>query len=152
MPKNGCNGRFMQGCGKVPASAHSAYIGVYVFVTASPEPKGSLMKPYYSRSSSTAHGSIAISRYPSYSFLANSSAIQLFPTRRAPSIMTAERPLLTDFQSSSFEYILRFMLGIISYYCPQSKSICQNSRYSQSSILPKYTIITKANITKIQGF
>ena len=31
----GCNGRFMQGCSKVPASAHSAYIGVYVFAPAS---------------------------------------------------------------------------------------------------------------------
>jgi hypothetical protein len=27
----GCNGRFMQGYGKVPASAHSAYIGISVF-------------------------------------------------------------------------------------------------------------------------
>ena len=27
----GCNWRFMQGYGKVPTSAHSAYIGVYVF-------------------------------------------------------------------------------------------------------------------------
>ncbi len=27
----GCKRRFMQGYGKVPASAHSAYIGVYVF-------------------------------------------------------------------------------------------------------------------------
>ena len=30
----GCNGRFMQGYGKVPASAHSACIGVYVFAPA----------------------------------------------------------------------------------------------------------------------
>ena len=33
----GCNGRFMQGCSKVPASAHSAYIVVYVFAPASTE-------------------------------------------------------------------------------------------------------------------
>ena len=33
----GCNGRFMQGCSKVPASAHSADIGVYVFAPASTE-------------------------------------------------------------------------------------------------------------------
>ena len=31
----GCNGRFMQGYSKVPASAHSAYIGVFVFAPAS---------------------------------------------------------------------------------------------------------------------
>jgi hypothetical protein len=31
----GCNWRFMQGYGKVPPSAHSAYICVYVFAPAS---------------------------------------------------------------------------------------------------------------------
>ena len=38
----GCNGRFMQGCSKVPASAHSAYIGVYVFAPASTERRNPL--------------------------------------------------------------------------------------------------------------
>ena len=36
------NGRFMQGYGKVPASAHSAYIGVYVFAPASTERRNPL--------------------------------------------------------------------------------------------------------------
>ena len=39
---DGCNGRFMQGCSKVPASAHSAYIGVYVYAPASTERRNPL--------------------------------------------------------------------------------------------------------------
>ncbi len=42
MLHKGCNWRFMQGYGKVPASAHSACIGGYVFAPASTERRNPL--------------------------------------------------------------------------------------------------------------
>lgn len=43
----------------------------------------------------------SISRYVSYSALANFSTTVDFPTRRAPSTRSAVDPLLVDFQASS---------------------------------------------------